>query len=125
MIRDVTDLEIYQISLDSLKSIYKLTSTIQPAQNNVKFQLIRAAESIAPLIAEGFGKKKATKEFCRFLLMALGSSDEVVTHLRIIVILNNTAKQAIKGGPEGLIQDYKLLSKKINKLHSSWQKFSQ
>lgn len=121
MIRDVTDLEIYNYSLELLKEIYILTSLLPSTSNHLKFQLIRAAESIPALIAEGFAKKKAPKEFCRFLLMALGSSDEVITHLRILAL-----SEASGTGEKSkvLLQEYKLLSKKLNKLHSSWQKFS-
>ena len=118
LIKDVADLEVYRLSLGLLKSIYALTSILTYSQNNLRDQVIRAAESIPPLIAEGFAKKKSPREFCRFLLMALGSSDEVISHLRIINLSSPSSEI-----PD-LIERYKEISKKLNKLHAAWQKFS-
>lgn len=46
-------------------------------------QIRRASKSICANIAEGFGKQKASKaEFKRFLLMALGSSNEMLVWIK-------------------------------------------
>lgn len=124
MIKDVTDLEVYNLSLDLLDPLYKLTNLIPPDHRKIKYQANEAGEKIAPQIAEGFGKKKAPKEFCRFLSMALGSSDEIITHIREMKILaKNYQRIDIKNCDE-LIEKYKTLSKRLNKLLSSWQRFS-
>lgn len=125
MVRDVTDLEVYMLSLELLRPVYTLTKGLPFEYRRIKLQLNGAAEAIGPLIAEGFGKKKAPKEFCRFLSMALGSSDEVVAHIREIIIIREQNNIIItKEECELLIEKYKILSKKLNKLHSAWQKFS-
>jgi len=75
----------------------------------IRFQTIDSAKSISAQIAEGYAKKNSVKEFKRFLEMALGSSDEVITHLRQIYLLyvNNIDRELlIKLGNE-----YKELSK--------------
>jgi four helix bundle protein len=123
MIRDVTDLEVYTLSLELLPKVYLLTNRLPPQHKRIRYQLNEAAEKIAPQIAEGFGKKKSPKEFCRFLSMAIGSSDEVITHIREIVIVSKFFTRIDPTECEKLISEYKVLSRKLNKLHSTWQKF--
>lgn len=123
VIRDVTDLEVYNYSLELLRPLYKLTNLIPRLHRKIKYQVNEAAEKIPPQIAEGFGKKKSPREFCRFLSMALGSSDEVIAHLRETKIVAETFSQIRKEDCDNLIESYKVLSKRLNKLLSSWQKF--
>lgn len=123
MIKDVTDLEVYNLALELLEPVYKITRLLPSLHRKLRSQSNEAAEKIPPQIAEGFAKKKSPREFCRFLAMALGSSDEVITHLREIKIV---AKNNLHIKPEdvdSLIEQYKVLSKRLNRLHSVWQKF--
>lgn len=124
MIKDVTDLEVYRIALQLLEPLYRLTNLLPPDHRKIKYQANEAGEKIAPQIAEGFGKKKAPREFCRFLSMALGSSDEVITHIREIKILAKSCFRIKEEDCNQLIEDYKILSRKLNKLLSSWQRFN-
>src|SRR3989339_1673835 len=114
MIKDVTDLEIYNLALELLNPVYKLANLIPQDHRKLKYQLIDAAEKIAPIIAEGFGKKKAPREFCRFLSMALGSSDEIITHIRQVKILAKSYHRINVKDCDDLINKYKILSKKMN-----------
>lgn len=123
MIKDVTDLEVYRMSLELLEPLYELTNLIPLNHRRLKYQLNDAAEKIAPQIAEGFGKKRSPREFCRFLSMALGSSDEVITHLREVKIVAKSYTRIKQEDCNYLIDKYKILSMKLNKLLSSWQKF--
>jgi len=123
MIRDVTDLEVYSMALDNLDDLYKLTRLVPPEHRKIKYQANEAGEKIAPQIAEGFAKKRSPTEFCRFLSMGLGSSDEVITHVREIKILAKTFTRINVEDCDKVIEKYKHLSKKLNKLLSSWQKF--
>lgn len=123
-IRDVTDLEVYNLALESLEPLYKLANFIPPDHRKLKYQVIEAGEKMAPQIAEGFGKKKSPREFCRFLSMALGSSDEVITHIREIKIVGRAYARIKQEDCDALIERYKILSRKLNKLLSSWQQFS-
>lgn len=123
MIKDVTDLEVYRMSLDTLEPLYQAANMLPQLHRKLRYQVIEAAEKIAPQIAEGFGKKKSPREFCRFLSMALGSSDEVITHLREIKIVAKNYQRIYLSQCDTLIEQYKLLSRKLNKLHTSWQRF--
>lgn len=123
MIKDVTDLKVYQLALELLEPLYKLASLLPQNHRRLKYQVTEAGEKIPPQIAEGFGKKKSPKEFCRFLSMSLGSSDEVITHIREIKIVAKTFTRIKIEDCGFLIEQYKILSKMLNKLLSTWQKF--
>ena len=116
MIRAVTDLEIYNLSLDLLKEIYSLCQKFPSSERSLDDQIKRAAKSIPANIAEGFAKRISPKEFKRFLTIALGSSDEVVTHLRT----SNIVLPFLKEQSTVLLEKYIVLSKRINKLRSNW-----
>lgn len=124
MIKDVTDLEVYNLALNLLEPLYKLSHLIPTQHRKLKFQVIETAEKIAPQIAEGFGKKRSAKEFCRYLSMSLGSSDEIITHLREVKILSKTYPCLKEEQCDDLIMQYKILSKKLIRLLTSWTKFS-
>ena len=110
-VKDVTDLRIYRQSMELLPLLYELSRQIP--ERDLRDQLQGAGRSIAPLIAEGFAKKPSTKEFKRFLTMALGSSDEVQTHLSQTSLI-------YKLGTEELIAQYKALSKQIHTTITVW-----
>lgn len=124
MIRDVTDLDVYNSALELLEPLYKITNLLPLQHRKIKYQANEAGEKIPPQIAEGFGKKRAPREFCRFLSMALGSSDEVITHLREVKIVAKSFTRIKPEECDALIEKYKLLSKKLNRLLSVWQKFT-
>ena len=124
MIKDVTDLEVYNLSLELLDPLYKLGNLLPQSHRRLKYQFTEAGEKIAPQIAEGFGKKRSPREFCRFLSMALGSSDEVITHIREVKIVARNYNRINIKDCDYLIENYKILSKKLNKPLSSWQKFN-
>ena len=110
--QDVTDLIIYQNALKLLPPVYRLANLLPKNEYELRSQLTNSAKAIAPQIAEGFAKRRSQKEFKRFLEMALGSSDEVITHLREIQIIGfpNIKSETC----EVLIKYYKIESKQIN-----------
>lgn len=117
MIRDVSDLEVYQASLSLMARLYEFLRKIPVSEYDSVKQCKRCAKSIPANIAEGFAKKSSAAEFKRFLKIAIGSSDETITHLRTISI----ALPYLKIEADQLAADYKTLSKRVNKLHSIWQ----
>ncbi|PIV09972.1 hypothetical protein COS31_02595 [Candidatus Roizmanbacteria bacterium CG02_land_8_20_14_3_00_36_15] len=122
-IYDVTDLEVYRRSLESLKLIYKISYKIPESHQRLRTQIINSAESIPPLIAEGFAKRSSVKEFKRFLNMAMGSSDETITHSREIVILSETFKRIDNNLYVQIESKYKIISKQLNSLIKKWVSF--
>ncbi len=121
MIRDITELRVYKHSLDLLRPVYKLVSTIPLSHDRLRKQILASAEGIPAQIAEGFAKRRSPKEFLRYLEIAMGSSDETVTHLQVILILSESEKLVDKQLCTKLIEDYKYVSKQINLLRNNWK----
>lgn len=116
MIRDVTDLDVYQEALNLLPELYKLMNKLPRNESDLSGQTKRAAKSIAANIAEGFAKRYFEKEFKRYLLNAIGSSDEVISHLRKLQIV----LPDLHSDSEILFDQYKILSKRLTKLYKIW-----
>ena len=117
MISDVTDLEVYQSALGLLPDVYALTKKFPNSENDLVSQLQRAAKSIPANIAEGYARRSHEKEFKRFLKFALGSSDEIITHLRVAqIVIPKLSPQSII-----LMNQYIILSKRINTLCTKWR----
>jgi four helix bundle protein len=116
MIKDVTDLKVYTESLRLLKLLYILLNKIPKAEYALVVQCKKCGNSIPANIAEGYAKRSYELEFKRFLKISLGSSDELVSHMRVFGIvfpeLNDEAGQ--------LAEEYKVLSKRLNSLHKNW-----
>lgn len=117
MIRDVTDLNVYRISLELLVELYDFLKKVPQSEYDSVKQCKRSAKSIPANIAEGFAKRLSVAEFKRFLQIAIGSSDETITHIRTIGI----TVPRLKPEAEVLIEKYKSLSKRLNKLHQVWK----
>lgn len=117
MIKDVTDLDVYNETNRLLPNLYEFLKALPRSEIDLEWQLKRAAKSIPANIAEGFGKRHFGKEFKRYLLNALGSSDEVISHLRTLSLIKPELSEQINL----LIDNYKLLSKRINALHKHWR----
>jgi four helix bundle protein len=121
MIKDVEDLEVYRRAMKLLRPVYKLANLLPKDEFRLKDQLTGAAKSVPALITEGFAKRSSEKEFKRFLSMSLGSSDEVITHIRQIPIIGF---QNIKTETcNALIEHYRIVSKQINKLIHTWNNY--
>ena len=111
---DVTKLRIYQDALELLPQVYVLAKQLPKSEFELRSQLCNSAKAISAQIAEGFAKKDSQNEFKRFLLMALGSSDETITHLRQIQILKFEHVELELC--ELLMKKYQAESKQINSL---------
>ena len=75
-------------------------------------QLRRAGVSIALNIAEGHAKRSSQKEFERFLMMAIGSSNEVLVLLDFAKDFGYTDAQT----HEKAARAYETISRMLNKL---------
>jgi four helix bundle protein len=122
-IKDVSDLNVYQRALRLLKYIYRLASLIPEKHRKLRRQLIEAAEAVAPLIAEGFAKKRNEVECKRFFEMAMAESDETITHLREVIIVAKSYLKIKEKTCNALIEEYKIESKQLQTLIKNWNKY--
>ena len=82
-IKSYKDLTVYQKSLDLVDFIYKISHQFPREEAfALTSQIRRAVVSIPSNIAEG-NAKPFTKDFIKFLYIALGSANEVETQLTI------------------------------------------
>ncbi len=82
-------------------------------------QIRRAAMSIPLNIAEGYGKKRSAKEFQRFLVMAMGSCNEIQVILDMVKDLGYIKEEDHKVYSE----KYDILGRRLNVMIKSWKQF--
>ncbi len=71
-------LNVYEKSYKAGLAIYRMTKTYPEEEKyGIVSQLRRASTSIPLNIAEGYAKRSSQEEFKRFLLMAIGSTNEI------------------------------------------------
>ncbi len=71
-------LKVYEKSYAGARAIYEMSSGFPKEEMyGITSQIRRASLSIPLNIAEGYVKRESQAEFKRFLMMALGSSNEV------------------------------------------------
>jgi four helix bundle protein len=86
--RSYQDLEVWKLSIEFVKEIYRLTEKFPPSEiYGLTNQIRRAGVSIPSNIAEGQGRN-SSKEFRQFLAIALGSLAEIETQLIIAREIN-------------------------------------
>ena len=83
------ELEVFQRAYKVSLDIHRFSLTMpQIEQYALADQLRRASKSICANLAEGFGKQGQSKvEFNRFVVMSIGSADEMRVWLRYCVDL--------------------------------------
>ena len=126
MIESYRDLEVWKSGIDLCVSAYQLTRLL-PADERfgLVVQIRRAATSIPANIAEGHART-STKEFARFVAIALGSLAELETHVivagRVGRELDKT-DQTLLGRADELGRKLRGLQKSLHsKLESSARK---
>ncbi len=117
-IKEVSDLVVYRKAYQTSLEIHAVSLRLPKIEQfGLGEQMRRASKSICANLAEGFGKQSASKaEFKRFILMAMGSADEMRLWLSYCRDLGYIEKlQAEKWREE-----YRDIAKMLNGLHSKW-----
>ena len=117
-IKDFTDLVVYQKAYEQSLEIHQETMKFpKTEQYELCSQMRRASKGICANIAEGFGKQNISKaEFKRFLLMAMGSADEMRVWVRYsfdLGYINESQWQSWS-------KSYADIAKMLNGLHAKW-----
>ena len=117
-IKDFTDLVVYQKAYEKSLEIHRETLNYpEHEQYELARQMRRASKGICANIAEGFGKQNVSKaEFKRFLLMAMGSADEMRVWARYSLDLGHIDASRWSDWNKS----YSDIAKMLNGLHAKW-----
>ncbi len=114
MVRSFRDLEVWRLGLDLVESVYRCTETFPKAETfGLTVQMRRSAVSIPSNIAEGQARN-STRDFLRFLSIALGSLAELETQLELAIRLRYGSVEV-----ESILAQVNLLGRKLHCLHRS------
>jgi four helix bundle protein len=109
------DLSVWQKAMDLVEDCYHVTDSFPRSEEfGLKSQMRRAAVSIPSNVAEG-NVRHASKEYCRFLAIALGSTVELETQAAIARRLRLLSTQ----DAETLISRCQEIGKMLNGLRLS------
>ncbi len=114
------DLEVFQrayrVSLDLHRASLRFPKIEQFA--GLADQMRRASKSICGNIAEGFGKQRQSNaEFKRYLLMAIGSADEMQVWLKYCSDLEYVDQKACARWRD----EYRQIARMLQSLFSKWR----
>ena len=114
------DLQVFQIAYKASLELHRKTMEFpKEEQYGLGDQIRRASKSICANLAEGFGKQNfSTKEFKRYIAIALGSSDEMRVWLRYCLDLEYIREEDWK---QYRRDTYQQISKMLQGLHRSWK----
>ena len=121
-VRRVEDLEVYRRAYRLSLEIHKASLGFpRIEQHALADQLRRATKSICANLAEGFAKQGySAAEYRRYLVVAIGSSDETQLWLRYAVDLGYIEEVVGQGWSSGYVE----ISKMLRGLHASWMRSS-
>ena len=118
MVSRFEELDVYRKAYELALDIHK-TSLQLPAEERFALasQIRRASKGICANIAEGFAKQHKSKpEFKRFLLMAMGSSEEMRVWISFCKDLEYIDYEQYSQWNE----DYNQISRMLNGLANKW-----
>ena len=113
------DLEIFQRAYKLSLEIHRISLEFpKNEQYGLADQLRRASKSICANIAEGFGKRSSSKaEFRRYLMMSIGSSDEMRVWIRYCLDLGYVDESRWRYWRD----EYKEISQMLQGLYRKWK----
>lgn len=116
---DYTKLDIWNRSISLVSDVYKITKKFPDDEKfGLVSQMRRCAVSIPSNIAEG-RLRGTDKEFCRFLLIALGSGGELATQLVIAKDLGFISSQECEHVRKQLDDIMRMINSFIQKLKAN------
>ena len=120
MIRSYRDLDFYRDAYQLALEIHQVTLTFPAFETHeLGVQMRRSSKGVPQNIAEGWGRRESEKDFKHFLLIALGSCDEMQVHLDFSVDLGY-----ITAGQHVDFRDrYTSVGKRIRAFRERWQRF--
>ena len=119
IVRSFEDLEVYQRAYKLALELHKLTLEFpRIEQFALADQIRRASKSICANIAEGFARQHiSTADFHRYVVLAMGSSDEMKVWLSFSLDLGYVSAENAKR----LRDDYVTVSRMLHGLRNKWK----
>ena len=118
MIQSFRDMQVYRRSYDAAIEMYHMTGRFPREElYGLTSQIKRAATSIPLNIAEGYGKRLTPDDFKRFLLMAMGSCNEMMVLLDMSKDLGMIEEEIHKR----YVREYEEIGKMLAVMRSRWQ----
>lgn len=78
-------LEIWQLARDLTIEVHKMTIHLPKFElYEEASQIRRSMKSVRSTIVEGYGRRRYTNDYIRFIIYALSSNDETIDHLEIL-----------------------------------------
>jgi four helix bundle protein len=90
-------------------------------QYELASQLRRASKSIAINIAEGYGRNSTLEDFKRFIIIAIGSCDEVRVQLDYCKDLGYMSKENY----DKYSEEYEIIGRMLTKMLKVWRRIPQ
>jgi four helix bundle protein len=118
-IESFEDLEVFQRAYRISLEIHKISLGFpKEEQRGLADQIRRASKSVCANIAEGFGKQRySSSEFKRYLMIAVGSSDEMRVWLRYCLDLGYIDKNTWMQWRE----EYREVARMLHGLSKNWK----
>ena len=119
MIKGFEDLDVFKRAYHLSLEVHRVSSTFPKEERyDLTSQLRRASKSICANVAEGYAKQHISKaEFKRYLLIALGSSEEMRVWIRYCLDLGYISEEQWKAWRCEYIE----ISKMLSGLHKTWR----
>ena len=116
MIESFRELKVYQKAYNVSLEIHKISLELPGIEKNeLGNQIRRATKSIAMNIAEGYARNCSLQDFKRFLIMALGSCEEVRVQLDYLRDLGYMKEEIFRKYEQEYMEIGKMLVAMINK----------
>ena len=118
MIQSYKDLKAYEKSYETALRMYQEVKGFPKEElYGLVSQIKRASTSIPLNIAEGYGKRRSENEFKRFLMMAIGSCDE----MRVLLDFCKDLEYISKETYQEMYDRYDEIGRMLNGLHEKWE----
>ena len=121
MIKSFLDLEVYK---EAFQLSLEVEELVKSFPSDERFLLTdqskRACRGIPALIAEGYARREALKDFQKYLRECVGECNEMMNHILLAKYKNYIKKD---GYADELIERYDKLGKRIYNLKNNWQNF--
>ena len=119
IVRSFENLEVYQRAYKLALELHRASLKFpQIEQYALADQIRRASKSICANIAEGFARQRSSSaDFHRFIVMALGSSDEMRVWMSFCSDLGYMTEQ----DASRLKEEYSIIARMLHGLRNKWK----